>query len=78
MYGSGIRNLDIGYRAGWDNANADALSRNPVLGPAELVTDVQVAFIDSVECEDLLQMDPDPETVTVCDLSAQQAKDSEC
>ena len=31
-----------------------------------------------MECEDLLQMDPDPETVTVCDLSAQQAEDPEC
>ena len=78
VYGSGIRNLDIVYRAGRDNANADALSRNPVLGPTELVTDVQVASIDSVECGDLLQMDPDPETVTVCDLSAQQAEDPEC
>ena len=59
----GIKNLEIVYRAGRDNANANALSRAPVTQPTsdvELVTDVQIATIDSLECEDLLQIDLDP------------------
>ncbi|XP_064398966.1 uncharacterized protein LOC135345475 [Halichondria panicea] len=82
VYCSGIKNLEIVYRAGRDNANADALSRAPVTQPTsevELVTDVQIATIDSLECEDLLQIDPDPNQTTIdCDLSNEQAEDSEC
>ncbi len=62
VYCSGIQNLEIVYRAGRENANADALSRAPVIQPTsstELITDVQIASIDILECEDLLRIDPD-------------------
>ena len=37
VYGSGIRNVNIIYRAGRDNANAHALSRQPYLQLAQLM-----------------------------------------
>ncbi len=48
VYCSGIKNLEIVYRAGRDIANADALSRAPVTQPVELVTGVQIATIWNV------------------------------
>ena len=54
------------YRAGRDNVNADTLSRNPVTTSApesELVTEVHIASIEGIECEDLLRTDPDSEAV---------------
>ena len=49
VYGSGVKNIQILYRAGKGNLNADALSRNPQ-GAApceEKVDEVQVATITS-------------------------------
>ena len=81
MYGSGIRNLEIVYRAGKENTNADALSRNPMpqtKPESEMVTDVQIASVASMDCSELLQLSPDSVTVPDGDLSVQQAEDPEC
>ena len=81
VYCSGIRNLEIVYRAGRENSNADALSRAPVTqstSDIELVTGMQVATVHGMECEDLLQLDPDYSPSTDSDLSTQQAADPEC
>ena len=66
VYGSGVKSVQIIYRAGKDNANADALSRNPQLpAPAEDMadTDVQVAAITTTNAPELditslLEMEP--------------------
>ena len=81
VYGSGVRNLEIVYRAGKENSNADALSRNPVpqtTPESEMVTDVQIASVTSMDCSELLQLSPDSVTVPEGDLSLQQAEDPEC
>lgn len=64
VFASGVKKLEIVYRAGKENANADALSRAPCGGtPLEaIVTDVQVAAIHSVDTNagvsDLLRLEP--------------------
>ena len=48
VYGSGVKSVHIFYRAGRDNVNAAALSRNPQLPPPTedmADTDVQVAVV---------------------------------
>ena len=78
VHGSGIRNLEIKYRAGQENSNADALSRNPVMKAApepEMVTDVQTA---AVECQDLLVEGPIMDGGCVSDLADQQMADPDC
>ena len=61
-FGSGIKNLQITYRAGKENSNADALSRCPVSGDHThtSVTDVQVAQVRSTakDVAELLQSPP--------------------
>ena len=56
VYGSGVRSLHITYRAGKDNMNADALSRNPQL-PAPVKdtgdAEVQVAAVTSDNTQEL-------------------------
>ena len=53
VYGSGIKSIQIMYRCGQDNQNADALSRNPQgTAPREpQVEEVQVATINTGEEE---------------------------
>ena len=64
VYGAGIRNVDIIYRAGRDNANADALSRQPHL-PALAVgmgdDDAQVLSTEAlgVDTSSLLELEPE-------------------
>ena len=48
VFGSGVTQVNIVYRSGKENSNADALSRNPqplVSGTDEATTDVQVASV---------------------------------
>ena len=49
LFGSGVRNVQIMYRAGRENSNTDALSRCPVGGETvdTSVPDVQVAQIQT-------------------------------
>ena len=67
VHGSGIREVDIIYRAKQNNCHTDALSRQPVLSPPledDCAEEVQVAVITSREvnsddntiifCQDLL------------------------
>ena len=62
VYGSGVHNLDIVCHAWKENMiNADVLSRNhvPQIFPElEMVTDVQVASVASIDCSKLLQLFP--------------------
>ena len=64
VFGAGIQNVDIIYRAGRDNTNADALSRQPHL-PAPAVgtvdDDAQVLSIEAsdVDTPSLLELKPE-------------------
>ena len=81
VHGSGIKNLEIKYRAGRENSNADALSRNPVIGStavSEMVTEVPVATVEALECDKLLGKDPITDSVSLSELTLKQAADSEC
>lgn len=68
VYGSGVRSIQIIHRAGKDNANADALSRNPqssapATDPEEADSEVQGASITSnctasLDISSLLEAEP--------------------
>ena len=61
VYGSGVKNVDIVYRAGRDNLHADALSRQPYLpAPQEGVVqgDLQVCAINSTQSEESSMIGP--------------------
>ena len=62
VFGSGVRKLEIKYRAGKENSNADALSRAPCGdSPLEvMITDVQVATVQATDLntQQLLQLEP--------------------
>ena len=77
VYGSGVKNVQIIYRAGKENLNADALSRQPYSpAPKEGVAEgeIQVCAVSSeTDIESLLRMDP--ETVMPIDFSREQKKD---
>ena len=78
-FGSGIKNLQIIYRDGKENSNADALSRCPVGGDHmhTSVTDVQVAQVRSTVAE-LLQSPPvDTTPDTSKHFSLEQGRDPE-
>ena len=90
MFGSGVRSLQITYRAGRENANADALSRCPpedvtnstptVLSPMSNTasSDVQVAQVQSTDRDivELLQSPP-PGSDLSGHYSQEQEKDLE-
>ena len=80
IYSRGVKKVDIVYRSGKENLNADTLSRNPYLpAPAEGIaeTDVQVAVVQSIETqapnlnnvdtEELLNMTPSLENRSIPD-----------
>ena len=77
VYGSGVKNVQIIYRAGKENLNADTLSRQPYSpAPKEGVAEgeIQVCAVSSeTDIESLLRMDP--ETVMSIDFSREQKKD---
>ena len=55
VHGSGLREVDIVYRAKHNNRHADAMSRQPVLFPPledDSTEEVQVALISSQETDD--------------------------
>ena len=81
-FGSGIKNLQIIYRDGKENSNADALSRCPVGGDHmhTSVTDVQVAQVRSTakDVAELLQSPPvDTTPDTSKHFSLEQGRDPE-
>ena len=54
VYGSGVKNVEIVYRAGRDNLHADALSRQPYLPPPDDTAaqgDLQVCVINSTQLD---------------------------
>ena len=79
LFGSGVRNIQITYRAGRENANADALSRCPVGGETSdtSVPDVQVAQIQThTDIAELLETPPSVSD-TAAHYSQEQEKDHE-
>ena len=82
IFGSGVKSIQITYRAGRENANADALSRCPV-GGETLVTsvpEVQIAQVQSTSRDivELLQSPPvDSVPDSTANYSHEQGKDPE-
>ena len=77
VYGAGVKEVNIIYRPGKDNANAYALSRNPVM-TADLQSeeDIQVAVVKGNETiEELLQAELDNETTRSDEFWNEQRKD---
>ena len=79
VFGSGLRQVDIVYRAGKQNVRADALSRNPT-GSSQtepLPIDTQVAAVrsDELSISDLLGVAPGEDSLG--DFHLEQEKDSE-
>ena len=84
VYGSGVKNVDIVYRAGKDNLHADALSRQPYLSPPDDTVasgDLQVCAINSMQTEGsntidaLLEVEPE-EPINVDSFAEEQKRDS--
>ncbi len=88
MYSRGVKTVNIVYRAGRENANADALCRCPQLpGPTEGVAEaeVQVAVVreretptdlEQLNSKQLLTSEPSPELLPCSDdFGIQQRKD---
>ena len=77
IFGSGLRNIQITYRAGRDNANADALSRCPVGGEYADTSaqDVQVAQIQTGG--DIPELLHRPPLVTASETTAHYSQEQE-
>ena len=78
VFGSGVRSVSIVYRAGSENAVADALSRSPhdsppTVGIAE--GDTQVASIDTIVADIGSLLHAEPVTGDSFNFSAEQRKD---
>ena len=78
VFGSGVRSVSIVYRAGCENAVADALSRGPhdsppTVGIAE--GDTQVASIDTIVADIGSLLHAEPVTGDSFNFSAEQRKD---
>lgn len=81
VFGSGVRKIQITYRAGKENANADALSRCPKAKAAAVVSpeDSQVSVVQSVDTSisELLQSPPACIASSPSTYSSEQDKDPE-
>ena len=84
VYGSGVKNVDIVYRAGKDNLHADALSHQPYLSPPDDIVasgDLQVCAINSMQTKGsntidaLLEVEPE-EPINVDSFAEEQKQDS--
>ena len=80
VYGRGVGSVTIVYRAGRENASADALSRSPYNPPpsqgiAQGETEVAAVTADQ-DIPLLLQASPSPGAQSQTDYSAEQRKDS--
>ena len=79
VFGCGTKSLHIVYRAGRENANADALSRNPC-GPAPedpSVEEVSVGNVHShLEASELLAIRPS-NCLSTTDFAVEQCRDGE-
>ena len=79
MHGSGVKSVNIIYRAGKDNVIADALSRNPGEGLAE--TEIHVANVGSApeerdsDISTLLQLEPQAGPIQQSTLADEQRRD---
>ena len=81
MHGSGVKNVNIIYRAGKDNVIADALSRNPQ-GPAHgeglAETEIQFANVRSApeerdsDISTLLQLEPEANPIQQSTLADEE------
>ena len=63
MFGSGLKNVDIVHRAGRENSNVNALSRNPPgSAPTEGLgeSEVQVAIVGNVVDDISVLLKPAP------------------
>ena len=73
MFGSGVKKLEIKYRAGKENRNADALSRAPCGERLveTILTDVLIGAVQAMDMDShqLLQLEPA--------ISVEQRKDPE-
>ena len=80
IFGSGLRSIQIKYRPGKDNCNADGLSRCSVSSPPadELISTTQIAVVQSEECTNISELlAVPPLTSSYQDFSVEQAKDPE-
>ena len=83
VYGSGVKQLEIHYRPGKENANADALSRNPepATNTENIELDTQVLAISSHATEqtvqELLNLQPSSISSYNCNFSTSQREDPE-
>ena len=78
IFGSGLKSIQIKYRPGKDNCNADGLSRCPVSSPPqdELISTTQIAVVQSegnTSISELLTVSPLSSSYQ--DFSVEQAKD---
>ena len=78
VYGQGLKDVKIRYRAGRENKSADALSRSPHSPPPTVGTvegELQVATINSTDAEIGKTVDEDPQAMTK--LPCLEAKEKE-
>ena len=58
VFASGAGKVQMVYRPGWENAQADALSQNPVTTPIDHNDQAQVSQVSSIVISQLLKVSP--------------------